>query len=214
MITKNIVKISLFSYLILEAFCLMPCHAHADWLCNEESSLKVGNVISACGVATAADENKARITALDNAAIEFRRICAQSSDCQGRQVTVEPLRTSCEAKNGSIQCYRLIRYTIGAQASPSTSHFAGPIDTPDSFAPFKYEEISGKPKVFKGMKKADVLATFGKPHSITRGYEGELNLFYLGSLCEQPDHCCTITLSEGIVIGYTSINAVYTKELE
>lgn len=67
-----------------------------------------------CGVGLGSDENAARRDAFKNAKTEFAALCRVSDDCEGREVTVSPERTSCEPQSGGgYKCYRLLVFNIG-----------------------------------------------------------------------------------------------------
>jgi hypothetical protein len=72
-----------------------------------------GNVFRSCGIGTGDDENSARRMAFENAKKEFGSICAISSDCRGRAISVQPERTSCAKDSARFKCYRLIVFTVG-----------------------------------------------------------------------------------------------------
>lgn len=91
-------------------FC-SPVAEADDWLCKEESSLRRGNQVYACGVGQGRTEDEARTNAFKAAASEFDRICEASSDCQDHNITVTPQRTTCEGNT----CHRLLVFTIGGK---------------------------------------------------------------------------------------------------
>jgi hypothetical protein len=88
------------------------CLAHTTWLCTEESSQREGNVIKACGVATASLEPLARAGAFDQAKAELGRVCAVGADCHGHQVVITPKRTLCERVASGYRCYRLVEFEV------------------------------------------------------------------------------------------------------
>lgn len=96
------------------AMFFMSSTAYAeDWLCKEEASQRYGESVYSCGVASSKDESVARTLALDNAKIEFDKVCQLSSDCKNHDISVEPKRTSCDLHNKFFKCYRLLHFKIG-----------------------------------------------------------------------------------------------------
>ncbi len=107
---KTIMFLIYMNFLGIAVLFAQNCRAD-DWLCTEEASQRDGNVIKACGVGLGFDENGARYQALENAKIEFDKVCNASSDCKGHEVVAEPTRTEC--REGELfKCYRLIQFKI------------------------------------------------------------------------------------------------------
>lgn len=96
---------------------LLSFNAYAeDWFCLTDSGKRNDNVISSCGVGEAPSESLARTDALNQAIAEFATICKWSSDCAGKQKSVEPKRLTCKQTKDRWKCYRLIEVTIGEKA--------------------------------------------------------------------------------------------------
>jgi len=99
-------------------YFLIASVAHSEskdtWMCTDESAERQGAVWTACGIGEASSEGSARAQALAAAIQEFGRICAISSDCNERNRTVEPKRTTCllSKSGGYWKCYRMIQVTI------------------------------------------------------------------------------------------------------
>ena len=84
-----------------------------EWTCTEVASIKQGNTVLTCGVATEETEGAAREKALIRAKKEFDLICEGSADCRGFETNIEPLRNTCsKTQEGSYKCYRGLRYVI------------------------------------------------------------------------------------------------------
>jgi hypothetical protein len=193
---------SLFALFILSfSFC-----AHADeWICKEASSLRTANQISSCGIGYGKDENEARQSALNHAGDEFRSVCSLSADCTGHEILANPMRTSCDVKNGQFQCYRMIVFTIG-QKKGSASLIQN--DSKEVFKPFMISEVQKYPKIRAGMTKKQVFDAFGMPDSI----DGS-QIFYKGSMCQGVELCYVSLNSQNRVINYTFFNALYDGNL-
>ncbi len=131
-----------FVGLLLVTLILASNSAKAEeWLCTEAASVKQGDSVLVCGVATADDEGDAREQALQRAQREFQLLCNGSDDCRGRPTSVEPLRNSCEkTSDGKVQCYRGLRYSFMDNDSGvfgrSTPVTAGGGKRPDVIKPF------------------------------------------------------------------------------
>ena len=95
-----------------------PASEH-NWYCKEVASERKGDVINACGIGKAKEENEARTIAFENARKEFFRVCGMSESCSGHEVNITPERTTCEADGKSIKCYRLIVFKIGPKKVPT-----------------------------------------------------------------------------------------------
>ena len=171
-------------------------YAKEDWLCVQESSQIQNGTILACGIGEGKDEDAARAKAFDSAKAEFNRLCGASDACNGRRVTVEPQRTTCEQNIGGYKCYRLLVFSLGAQKNIKSSRSVASFNsnvvdtplprlkgTPDAFKPFVYEPKL--PHLFKGMKKKDLLAVFGAPRSISDDFDDRLakDYTYEGKMC-------------------------------
>jgi hypothetical protein len=95
--------------------------SESSWYCKEVASERKGDLINACGIGKAKEENEARTIAFENARKEFFRVCGLSESCTGHEVNASPERTTCETDGKSIKCYRLIVFKIGPKkASPPT----------------------------------------------------------------------------------------------
>ena len=212
-------------------------HAGDQWLCTDESSQIQNGALLACGVGKGKDENEARASAFENAKAEFKRICTASDTCKQHEISVEPKRTSCEGKEGSYKCYRLIVFTIGKEtkraADSSAIENRGNLknsnsnaklqhesfrDKSEFFVPFTYESISAFPKVFKGMLKKDLLELFGAPRSVSNnGYSSDgqtiLMFFYEGKMCEYASSCYVIVDGDKVE-RWNSFKPNYTDYLK
>lgn len=91
----------------------------SDWLCHEEASQRQGDEILACGIGIGPDENSARIQALDNASLEFNKLCNVSDDCRGKKVAATPKRTQCSQDGKTFKCYRLVSFAVSAETRDS-----------------------------------------------------------------------------------------------
>lgn len=88
---------------------LLTClSCYGDFPCAGDGSLRQGSVYSACGVGTAPTEGDARRIALNDAWREFQGFCQASYDCRGREISVEPARTECQAAGTGVTCRRLV----------------------------------------------------------------------------------------------------------
>jgi hypothetical protein len=86
-----------------------------DWLCTEESSVRIGGAygsIHSCGVGEAPNESQARANAFDSAKAEFDRVCSNSVDCHRNSVVVEPARTTCSKNQDGYKCYRMVIFHL------------------------------------------------------------------------------------------------------
>lgn len=222
---------SIFIIFIL-LFSNSTCQAMDTWLCTEESSLRQGNSIYACGVGTGKDENQARVSAFEHAKHEFQRICSLSYDCKGHEIDVFPKRTTCERGKKQYRCYRLIVFNIGSKsfwsvnqdASKSstrkTSRLSLPRvnlpDTPDVFKPFVYEDTLNLPKLKKGMSKKNLLAEFGAPYSVDHddddGTAG-LDMNYNGKMCVSGT-LCDVYVEHNKVMNWRNFKPIYTEDLK
>jgi len=106
--------------LLMGILSIQNTYAMDDWLCTEESSVKRGNSIYACGVSKTwgqYTEDAARYEAFKNAQLEFLIICNMSDDCKNHSFDVESKRTTCEPMlDGQneiygYKCYRLVVFT-------------------------------------------------------------------------------------------------------
>lgn len=170
-----------------------------DWFCTEESSSRSGHVFSTCGVGEATTESLARQAATDNARLEFDTLCNQDVICKAHDVSVNPKRQSCsQLRDGSFKCNRLIEYTISDEQRKVASPGAAQNIAPQSA------------KIRKGMSKAELLATFGKPDLYIDAGNGYLIFNYTSK--EFCTSRCTIGLDhdrvykfDGFEIGYTDV---------
>jgi hypothetical protein len=96
---------------------------NGSWFCEQTSSSENGNIMRVCGMADGLDEGAARTAALADAIHQFKMLCEISSDCRGKQINVEPRRTSCKPSHKKeptltgenqeyITCARMIVITI------------------------------------------------------------------------------------------------------
>lgn len=211
-----------------------------DWLCKEESSQLVESVLQACGIGDGKDENEARAKAFEHARDEFLRVCAASDTCKDKQVSVEPKRTSCESISNRTRCYRLVAFSISGETSAArktsdrssykkdlatasnTKGLRRPTvvaihDRNETFTPFNYESIEQLPKVRRGQSKAELLAAFGAPQSVSEmGYgSSKYHIFYFkGEMCLYASSFCNVSLIHGKVADYDSFKPIYTEDLK
>lgn len=89
-----------------------------SWFCTDDQSMKTGNTYIICGVGTSQTEGGARTNALNNSVNEFKTICELSSDCKGKNITVEPKRSSCfentkkdHSSFENFTCHRMFLFT-------------------------------------------------------------------------------------------------------
>ncbi len=82
------------------------------WYCLEVASERQGDVINACGIGEAVDEDAARKVALNNAYKELDLICSHSSDCADKALEITPLRTDCKKVESIYRCHRGITANI------------------------------------------------------------------------------------------------------
>lgn len=98
------------SFLLVILF-VYSFNAHA-WYCYEVASERNGNVINACGIGEAVDEDSARKVALNNAYKELDLICSHSADCSDKALDITPLRTECKKVEEIFRCHRGITAQI------------------------------------------------------------------------------------------------------
>lgn len=179
--------------------------AGENWLCKEATSVRRGNDIEACGVATSTDLNKAKNMAFDNAKSEFNKVCGSSGDCYGHQISVNPKRTTCDTFNGAYTCYRLLEFNIGKMKTQLAS----------TFQAYEPEQDAQLPKIRKGMSKADVLKIFGAPQSVVIDdiVNQETMLVYTNEIICQGFMGCGIIIQNGVVTSYNNIKYQYTNDL-
>lgn len=213
---------------ILSLFMFSSVADADDWICKSESSQLVDGALHACGIGEGKDENEARAKAFENARAEFLRVCGASDTCKGRQVSVEPKRTTCEMQAKGNRCYRMVVFSIGAALAPEVEKKVKNgitkvqrielRDTQEAFSPFVYEAIAGLPKVIVGQSKADLLKNFGAPKSVSdmTGYGGpkRLMMFFNGSMCLYPNRACSVVLERNIVESYSDFKPEFTEDLK
>lgn len=212
--------------------------AKEQWLCTEESSQIRNGIILACGVGGGSDENEARAAAFENSKAEFKRVCLSSDTCSNHEISVEPKRTSCEGKENSYKCYRLVAFIIGRlirreksydEADRSGSSRAKKIatkfkggdirDKREIFLAFNYESTSDLPRIYRGMEKKELFALFGAPASVWQPgswsfqFVDAMRFSFKGSMCEE-DGFCTVTLQRDKVWEWTSFKPIYTEDLK
>lgn len=158
--------------------------AAEDWFCSEESSEKRGNSIYACGIGEGPSESDARSSALDNAKLEFSKLCTISDDCRGHRVIARPARTTCEP---GYRCYRMVVFTIQSVSADATGGEAG---------------------LSIGMTQQAVLTNFGMPKVIGHPPDGTLTFQYYGEMCQRPG--CVVYLRDGLVSKYYDFNVLHT----
>lgn len=185
---------------ILGLFFLSLAQAETTWLCKEESSRRQGDdTVLACGIGIASDENEARLQAFDNAKLEFDKLCKASDDCQGRPVSIEPKRTTCEQDSDQIfKCYRLLAFTI---TKPQVQK----------------DPVTGKvlTKVTKGITKQELLVILGTPSGVIRvpGVNSRLQFLFRGQVCRIEGAACYVILQDGKVIDYKDLKPVYDGDI-
>lgn len=104
-------------FILLIILCpLAHSETKDDWRCTDQSTTRSRNVWMACGTGEYTDEGAAREKALANALNEFKQMCDLSSDCKGRELSVEPKRQTCQYTNytytGYWKCYKLVQITV------------------------------------------------------------------------------------------------------
>lgn len=109
-------SLSVILLLILVSFA-----AHAQWLCREASSKRLGQTITACGVGQSVNLDEARVKSRESAVEEFKRVCQLSADCSEYDYTVVPKRTDCELKSGIHICYRALDFEVSDRKRKSVA---------------------------------------------------------------------------------------------
>lgn len=167
--------------------------------------MRRGNDIEACGVAHDTDLNVAKAKAFDNAKSEFNKVCGSSEDCYQHQISVNPKRTTCDTFNGAYTCYRLLEFNIGKIKTQLA----------DNVQAYEPEQDAQLPKIYKGMRKAEVLKIFGAPTAIHVDdiIDHDTLLIYTHSMICNGIIGCGIVLKNDVVISYTNIKYQYTKDL-
>lgn len=94
---------------------MMSLNANA-WYCLEVASERQGDIINACGIGEAVDEDAARKVALNNAYKELDLICSHSSDCADKELEITPLRTDCKKIENIYRCHRGITANITSKS--------------------------------------------------------------------------------------------------
>lgn len=193
----------------------------ADWYCTDVASEKKGSAIWVCGIGQGQNEDVARTEAFNNARKEYMNICSISSDCQGRSVTVNPMRTSCEVNDGQVTCHRLIVFEITA----SKGSIEAVQDRPMVFKPFEYKQIEQFPKIKEGMKKSDVLKYFGEPMSVKQSYllsTPVIDTIIISYSCKKVNFCAIyrdfaiviINQKTDKVVSFSGFDYKYTELLK
>lgn len=100
-------------YVIFLSLFVSSAHGSESWFCTTQSSQIQGTSVYACGVGESRLESLARTRAFQGAKDEFDQICDISIECQGKQISSEPKRTTCELKDGTYKCYRMVIFTVG-----------------------------------------------------------------------------------------------------
>ena len=159
-----------FGPLVLFLVLVSSVGAQADeWFCTTQTSERLGNEIRVCGVSVRSTEESARSGALKHGKEEFDNLCNMSSDCMNHEVVVTPERTECFKEHiryhgreqWGYKCNRLISFTIGELKSGSAQLLAKGYDRSASNT-----AESSPPKIYKGMSKKKLFATFGLPDQV------------------------------------------------
>ncbi len=99
-------------FLVLAGLISFSQSSYAKWLCHETASIKEQDTILTCGVGEADLESVAREKAFHNAKKEFDLLCGNDINCSGFKTEVNPLRNSCEKRDGQYKCYRGLEFRI------------------------------------------------------------------------------------------------------
>ena len=231
-VALNFCLIWLYSEIIFVGLFFTPLAVAKDnWFCTEESSAIVDGAIQACGIGTGKDEAEARTKALDNAQIEFNKLCKASADCKDHEVVVDPNhRTTCEPSKEGYKCYRMLAFKVTAQKMRAENkveakHTA--VDSPVSrTVPTSIsgnqgvKSFNGKPKLKKGMSKRALIAEFGAPFKIDNDpIESNAKWFwYSGNMCVSSyagdTSPCIVNVKNQKVESWSDFNPTYTSDLD
>lgn len=119
--------------------------ASEDWLCKDEASQRIGNVIKACGIGMGTDEARARSESFEQARFEFSKICNASDDCHWHKVSVIPGRTTCEKADDVYTCYRLVNFMVSPDLNEKTKlHVYKTSHDYKQLAGYHYNEYAGE----------------------------------------------------------------------
>jgi hypothetical protein len=190
----------------------LSLNVHADnWLCTEESSQRVGSEINACGIGTGISEDEARTEAFNNSKAEFDRVCNASADCKNHEVTLTPMRTTCEVKNFVYTCQRLVVYSIGKDKSIMALNI--------NIRPYTTAPIKVYGKIHEGMTRKEVTSMIGMPESVEKErLEDVVVTTYNGAICNKAPGGiftapCSLTFTDGKLTSYDNINAGLVEEV-
>jgi hypothetical protein len=174
---------------MITLFLMMVASAHADnWLCTSQASERRAGSVLACGIGRSGDEARARSMAFDNAKREFAKICNLSNDCRNHKINVVPNRTECQPSNTGIVCHRLISFEIGG---PGVNKLVDP-------EPFSVEDVSGYPRLKRGMSIKQMFALWGKAASSEIMDDIGFRIYsYRGPMCEEGMYNCEVEFYRG-----------------
>lgn len=148
--------------------------AGEDWFCKTQASKTSAYIVEACGVGEATTESEARLKAFNAAATEFHNVCNESAVCSKREHEAETKRTTCEITKEGYKCFRMVRFTLGAEK--------------DNLEQYKPNVIMPKAMktLHKGLKRWQVIALLGIPYGTTDtmfSYQNSEFCLYSNSLC-------------------------------
>lgn len=98
--------------LILWQIFSLSLQSNADWMCVDSAGRNTENFYQVCGIGQNQSEAEARALAFEAAKNEFKRICAESENCQSRNKSLEIKRTECKKLENEYKCYRLLEYEL------------------------------------------------------------------------------------------------------
>jgi hypothetical protein len=104
-------KSLILSHIFIQVILLSQL-SKADWLCVDSSGRNTENFYQVCGIGQNQSEAEARALAFEAAKNEFKRICAESDNCQSRNKNLEIKRTECKKLENEYKCYRLLEYSL------------------------------------------------------------------------------------------------------
>lgn len=185
--------------------------AHAEWFCSSVSTEKNGNTYLSCGIGQGPDEAEARANALIVAKTEFKAVCVGSSDCEGREVSIQPERTTCIKKDEGYSCHRMVIFTVGEPKDEKKLE-----ESKSEPKPFSALEMMDKPVLKIGMTKQDLLKFFGAPDAVHRRIldKGEFQFIFLGKKFCTFNRSCSVVVKNDKVIHQESFKPEYTEVLQ
>lgn len=111
------------------------------WLCSEDSTQVRGSTILACGIGSGSDEDSAKRKAFESAKREFHSVC--ESECKLHAYSVAPQRATCEEKNGSWKCYRLVVYRMKDERRTTRETASRPLTNQELMDQIFYKAMGG-----------------------------------------------------------------------